>query len=165
MALDPLTAALEAGKILVEKIWPDPAKQAEEIRKLEELHQKGDLAALNSHTQLLLGQLEINKEEAKSGKLFIAGWRPAIGWIGAGSLGLIYIPKAIVLTAMWTYQCYLIFHSLPDTMTSEMVKGIVLPAFPDLGLSDILGLLGSMLGIGAMRSYDKINRVDTKQIK
>jgi hypothetical protein len=39
---------------------------------------------------------------------------------------------------------------------------IQLPVFPDLGVSDIIGLLMSMLGVAAMRSYDKKNGIDSK---
>ena len=68
MSFDPLSAALDVGKSLIEKIWPDPVKQSQEIRKLQELHQKGDLAVLNAEVQLLLGQINVNATEANSSK-------------------------------------------------------------------------------------------------
>jgi hypothetical protein len=40
--------------------------------------------------------------------------------------------------------------------------GAVLPPYPDMGLTDILGLLGALLGIGGMRSFDKWAGKDTK---
>jgi len=107
---------------------------------------------------LLEGQIAINKEEAKNPNIFVAGWRPAVGWVGVISLFFMYVPKAIVMTGFWCYQVYL-------TFTSE--TGVIipnLPVFPDLGTGDIVGLLLSILGIGAMRSYDKKNKVDTKVI-
>lgn len=156
-SFDPLTAAFDAGKLLIEKIWPDPVAQSEQLRKLEELHQKGDLAELNAHVTLLMGQVEINKAEAQHKSLFVAGWRPAIGWVGAVSLAMAYIPKAIVMTAMWTYQCYAIIHSTP----SADISFLEVPPFPDLGVMDVIGLLGSMLGIAGMRSYDKTKGVAT----
>lgn len=164
MSFDPFTAAIELGKTAVDRLWPDPVKRAEEMRKLEELRQNGNLAELNARVQLLLGQLEITKEEAKHKSLFVAGWRPAVGWVGATSLALAYIPKAIVLTAIWTYQCILLLKALPEVVTAKEVANLVLPAFPDLGIMDILGLLGSMLGIGAMRSYDKKNKTETNAL-
>ncbi len=81
MSIDPITAALNVGKTLIEKIFPDPQKQAQEMRLLEELHQKGDLAELNARVTLLNGQLEINKVEATHSSIFVAGWRPFIGWV------------------------------------------------------------------------------------
>ena len=64
MALDPLTALFEAGKMAVERIWPDPIKRAEEVRKLEEMRKRGDLAELDARVKLLLGQLDIFKQVA-----------------------------------------------------------------------------------------------------
>lgn len=157
MSFDPLTAAFDLGKIAIEKLWPDPTKQADELLKLSTLKQNGNLAQLNAHVQLMMGQLEINKEEAKSHNIFIAGWRPMVGWVGAISLALMYIPKAIVITVFWCYQVYLTLHS-----PGVIVPG--LPPFPDLGTGDIIGLLMSILGVGAMRSWDKKNGTDTKKI-
>ena len=73
MSFDPLTAAFDLGKMAIKRIWRDPTEQAEEMRKLEELHQQGDLAALNAHVQLMLGQLEVNKAEAQHKSLFEIG--------------------------------------------------------------------------------------------
>jgi hypothetical protein len=156
MSFDPVTAAFDLGKMAIEKLFPDPTKRAEEMRKLEELRQNGDLAKLNAHVQLMLKQAEINLADAKSGNFFQAGWRPAIGWVGALSLGLMYIPKALVMTGIWTWQCYASLQGAVD------VSAIELPAFPDLGVTDIIGLLMSMLGVAAMRSIDKKNGTDTK---
>lgn len=157
MSFDPFTAAFDLGKIAIEKIWPDPTRRAEELRKLEELKQNGDIAELNAHVQLMLKQAEINLADAKSGSFFQSGWRPAIGWVGALSLALMYIPKALVMTFIWTWQCY-------AALTAEAVDvaSVVLPSFPDLGVSDIIGLLMSMLGVAAMRSYDKKQGTNTK---
>ena len=149
MSFDPLTAAFEIGKTAIEKIWPDPTKRSEQMRLLEELRQKGDLEKLNAHVQLQLAQANINLQDAKSGTWFQAGWRPAIGWVGAISLALMYIPKAIMMTIIWSWQCIVIMQE------STNIYQIQLPAFPDLGVSDIIGLLMSMLGVAAMRSYDK----------
>ena len=156
MSLDPLTAVFDLGKAAIERIWPDETKRAEEFRKLEELRQQGDLAELNSHVQLMLKQAEINLADAKSGKWFQSGWRPAIGWVGALSLALMYIPKAVVMTALWTTQAIVIIQGW------DGVGELVIPVFPDLGVSDIIGLLMSMLGVAAMRSFDKTKGVDTK---
>lgn len=156
MAFDPLTAAFDLGKIAIEKLFPDKTKRAEEMRKLEQLRQDGDLAKLNAHVQLMLKQAEINLADAKSGNWLQSGWRPAIGWVGALSLALMYIPKAMVMTGIWTWQCYSMLSGAPDITT------VSLPAFPDLGVTDIIGLLMSMLGVAAMRSHDKLKGVDSK---
>lgn len=149
-------ALLKAGEMAINRIWPDPIKQAEEQRKLLELEQKGDLEQLSAHVQLMLKQAEINLADAQSASFFQAGWRPAIGWVGAVSLGLMYIPKALVMTYVWGYQAFTILNAW------DGVAALSVPAFPDLGVSDVIGLLMSMLGVAAMRSYDKKNGIDSK---
>lgn len=160
MAFDPLSAAFELGKTAIEKIWPDPTKRAQELRLLEELRQKGDLAELNAHVQLMVAQLEVNKVEAAHKSIFVAGWRPAVGWISAIALAVAFIPKAIMLTIMWSIQCYMIMDQFDPS--TGVIPG--LPPFPELGLMDILGILGGMLGMGTMRSMDKKNKVQTDNL-
>lgn len=151
MSLDPLTAAFDLGKIAIEKLWPDPSKRAYEMRKLEELKQKGDLAQLNASVKLMLAQIGVNKQEAKSKSLFVAGWRPFIGWAGGFSLvyaGLIYP----VLLWVWS-----MLQALGYIQT-----GITPPPFVE---SSTLGaIVTGMLGIGGMRSYDKKNGVQTDRL-
>ena len=101
-----------------------------------------------------LGQIRINEAEAKSGSLFVAGWRPAIGWVAAVSLALMYIPKAVVMTYVWTRQCLHVMDGSPDIM------GMQIPPFPELGAMDIIGLVMSLLGIAGMRTYEKYKGVN-----
>lgn len=147
---------LEAGKSLINHYFPDPAEKAEQLFKLEELAQKGDLKKLELHVASLNKQAEINLADAKSGSFFQANWRPAIGWVGAISLGLMYIPKALVMTIIWTWQCIVIMQN------NTNIYQLQLPVFPDLGVTDIIGLLMSMLGVAALRSHDKLKGIDTK---
>ena len=147
---------VQAGKTLIQHYFPDPAQQAEYTLKLEKLAQEGNIKELELFISNLNKQAEINLADAKSGNWFQAGWRPAIGWVGALSLALMYIPKAIVMTVIWTWQCIEIIQ------TNTNIYQIQFPMFPDLGVSDIVGLITSMLGIAAMRSYDKRKGTDTK---
>lgn len=156
MSLDPVSAIVNVGLAVIDRAWPDPIKKAEEQRKLIELSQSKDLAELTAHVQLMTKQAEINLQDAKSVNWFQASWRPAIGWVGAVSLALMYIPKALLLTYIWSKQQLMILNAW------DGVQPLVIAAFPDLGVSDIIGLLMSMLGVAAMRSYDKKNGVDTK---
>jgi len=157
MSINPLDSLVNVGIEIAKRVWPDPAQQAMQILKLEELRQKGDLAELDAQVKSLTGQLEINLADAKSTNWFQANWRPAIGWVGAVSLALTYIPKALVITYIWTYQ------SITLLSNWDGVAPMIIPEFPDLGVSDIIGLLMSMLGIAAMRSYDKKQGTDTKK--
>lgn len=159
LIMEPVTIAalIKAGEMAINRIWPDPNKQAEEQRKLLELSQKGDLAELSAHVELMLKQAEINLADAKSGNWWQSGWRPAIGWVGALSLALMYIPKALILTYVWTVQ------QLTMLAAWDQVSPLAIATFPDLGATDIIGLMVSLLGVAAMRSYDKKNGIDSKR--
>lgn len=151
---DPISvgAILKLGEMAINKIWPDKTKRAEEMRKLRELEQRGDLAELNAHVQLLLAQIDLNKTEAQSGSLFIAGWRPFIGWAGGFALayaGIIYP----LLTWFW---------ALAQGM-GWIPKELSPPPFVE---SATLGaIVTGMLGIGGMRSYDKRGNVQTDRLE
>lgn len=91
---------------------------------------KLELALKELEQHLPMAQIDVNKEEAKSSKLFVAGWRPFIGWVCGIGLGYEYLIRPFLL----------IFH----------LNAI------DLNLSELIPLLGTMLGFGAMRSFDKM---------
>lgn len=137
---------------IVSKFVPDPNKKAEIQLEILRMEQAGEFRRLEADLQMAQGQVDINKIEATSDSFWKSGWRPGVGWVGVVSLGLAYIPKAIMLTIMWVYQAYLILHGWDGTGTVP-----TLPIYPDLGITDIIGLLGSILGIGVLRSWDKKN--------
>jgi len=145
MSFDPLTAALDVGKSLIEKIWPDPVKQSEEIRKLQELHQKGDLAVLNAEVQLLLGQINVNAAEAKHKSIFVAGWRPFIGWVCG--FGLLY---ASVIEPLMRFIA-----------TVNDYTG----TFPVLDTTITMQVLIGMLGLGVMRTKEKQDGTHKNSLK
>ena len=145
MSNDPFTAIFDLGKTAIEKIWPDANKRAEEMRKLEELRQKGDLAELNAHVQLMLAQIDVNKEQAKSKSMFVAGSRPFIIWVCGFGLAFQYILYPLLV---WVWA----FAAIPGTPP------------PPLDISTMMPLLLGLLGLGTMRSFDKKNKVQTDKI-
>lgn len=152
MAFDMISSIFDMGKTAIERIFPDPIKRAEEMRKLEELKQRGDLAELDAHVKLMLAQLEINKTEAQHASVFVSGWRPAIGWVGMSSLayaGFIHP----MLTWIW-FTCQALGY-IPAEVNP--------PPFIESGL---LGtIVTGMLGIGGMRTYEKQNGTSKDAIK
>ena len=104
------------GKIL-DRVIPD--KQANDAAKqhLAELTVTGELAQIT-------GQLDIDKAEASSSSAFVAGWRPAIGWVCALGLMSQFIVRPFVIAFMHR------------------------PDFPQLDLSTLMTLVFAMLGIG-----------------
>jgi len=152
MSFDPISAAFDLGKVAVERIWPDPVKRAEEMRKLEELKQKGDLAQLNAHVQLMLGQLEVNKAEAQHKSIFVAGWRPGVGWVGVAALAWQFIAYPILL---WLWALLQAKGVVPETLSPP----------PVLDSGPLFAIVSAMLGIGGMRSFDKTRGTQTDAIK
>lgn len=136
MAFDPLSAALELGNTLISTIWPNPADQAREQRLLAELAQKGDLAELQAKVAVLQGQLAINAVEAKHPSIFVAGWRPFVGWVGGFSLAY-----AAILA--------------PFLEFIAMVAGYT-GKFPELDTAVVIQVLMGMLGIAGLRTYEKV---------
>ena len=111
--------------------------------------------------ELQAAQIEVNKIEAQSASMFVAGWRPAAGWVCSISLACLYIPKALVLTSVWVYQCYTVFHAWNGIGVAPSM-----PVFPDLGITDVIGLLGSMLGLAGVRTVEKIRgEVDRSSLR
>lgn len=145
MSFDPLTAAFDAGKLLIEKIWPDPVKQSQELRALEQLKQNGDLAQLQAHVQLLTGQIEVNKKEAEHKSIFVSGWRPFVGWVCG--LGLAY---ASILEPLMRFIAKLCGY---------------VGTFPVIDTSITMQVLIGMLGLGVMRTREKEKGVHTRAIK
>lgn len=101
---------------------------------------------------LVQGQLSINKEEARHKSVFVAGWRPAIGWVGAVALGYQFIIYP-VLTWVWSWA-----------QAKGMVPANLTPP-PELSTGALLSVISGMLGIAGMRSYDKKMGISTDRIK
>lgn len=140
-----LPTLLDGVKTLIDRVIPDKAAA-------EKAKQELDSAESKAIFENALAQIAVNQEEAKNPNVFVSGWRPAVGWVGATAFGLTYIPKALVLTGFWCYQTYL-------TLAHPDVKLPPLPVFPELGVGDVIALLGALLGLGAMRTKEKIEGV------
>lgn len=134
----PLTPIIElVGKVL-DRVIPDPAQAAQAKLQLIQLQESGELAAMTAQT-------DTNKVEAASNSVFVAGWRPFCGWIGGCGLAYAAIiePTArFVATVMVGYTGD--FPAIDTTVTMQILFG--------------------MLGLGAMRSYDKAKGVETTRI-
>lgn len=141
--MNPLVTLI--GPVL-DKIFPDKNKALEAKQKLVELEQAGELAELEAHTKIALAQAAINQEEAKSESLFKSGWRPAVGW--ACVFGLLYAPATALLS--WVLQ--IVSWAFGTDTTS-------FPMPPDIDVGQLVTMLFGLLGLGAMRSYDKKNGV------
>ena len=96
--------------------------------------------------QAQLQQLDVNKEEAKHGSVFVAGWRPAIGWICGSALAWTYVvqPLFVFVVRLWNPE---------------------LPVPPALSLGELLPVLLGMLGLGGLRTAEKVKGVNRDKLK
>ena len=126
----------ELGKGLIDRLFPDPAAAAAAKMKLFEMQQNGELAALAAETDLAKAQIGVNAVEGSNTNLFVAGWRPFVGW----TCGAAFAYKFVFAPA-------LIFG------LAAIGKPLLLPP---IDLNDMMPILVGMLGLGAMRTAEKI---------
>lgn len=114
---------------------PDPNKKAEARLKLQQeldAHSQAILAAL---VEVDKGQLAVNAEEAKSARLFVAGWRPALGWVCGSAFAWQYV-----------VQPFLAFCLAAAGRSVEL---------PVLDFSAMSPVMMGMLGLAGMRTWEK----------
>jgi len=116
---------------LVDRI-PDPA--ARERAKLE-----AEATLLQASIEEMKGQVSINVEEAKNPSVFVAGWRPAIGWSCALAFAFLYVIAPVV---QWIAQMY----------------GVVI-LLPKFDADSLMSLTFGMLGIAGFRTFEKVKGV------
>ena len=89
--------------------------------------------------ELQTKQMDINKVEAGHRSIFVAGWRPALGWISALSVGYVYLFQPFIVMVL-------------------KIAGSDIE-LPTLDLSQLMPLILGMLGLGGLRSYEKAKGV------
>ena len=143
MSFDPLTAAFDLGSKVIDKIFPD--KEAADRAKLElfKLHQTGELKILDNEFNLALEQIKVNAIEAAHPSIFVSGWRPAIGWVCVVTYTYNYVVMPLIT---W-------FAKWHDIAAPNMIT---------LDTGELTTLLLGMLGIGGLRTFEKIKGIATK---
>ena len=124
-----LSSLIGPATKLLDKVIEDKDQKnalAHEIATMAERHAQ----------ELAQGQLEVNKVEAAHKSLFVAGWRPAIGWVCV--LGLFYNVILANIIGIWV--------DVPEIDTTLLVP-----------------VMMGMLGLGAMRSYEKVQGVSREK--
>lgn len=120
---------------IVDKILPDPQAKAQAQLEILRMNQAGEFKQIETDLQLALGQLEVNKIEAAAPDLFRGGWRPAVGWVCVIGLLYTYLGQPLLAWASGIWS---------------------VPTPPSLDLGDLLILLGGMLGLGGMRTMERL---------
>ena len=86
--------------------------------------------------QLALAQIEVNKAEAARGSFFKGGWRPFVGWVCGVAFAFHFIIQPLVIFILTAI-------------------GMDIPDLPEFDMGTLLPVLGGMLGIGGLRTYEK----------
>jgi hypothetical protein len=131
MPFDPITAILSVGNSLIDRLIPDKTAAAAAKAQLVQMQIQGDLEAMK-------GQLAADTAEAANQSVFVAGWRPFVGWVCGLAFAYALILQPFILLSITA------FHVQIDRSQ-----------IPTLDLSTMMPILIGMLGLGAMRSYDK----------
>ena len=136
MAIPVLETLLDLIKIPLERLIPDKKERETFERELEREVLRSGLA-----------QLEVNKVEAQHASLFVAGWRPFIGWVCGAALA-------------WHFFLFDVCRWLQTSFWPDA------PPLPTLqGQETLLTVLLSMLGLGGLRTYEKLRGVSRANIK
>ena len=104
-------------------------------QKAKLAHELATMADKMAHEQQL-AQIAVNKEEAASGSIFKGGWRPFIGWVCGIAFFYHFVLNPIIL-----FVIAIIVIEIPD--------------LPNFNMNTLLTVLGGMLGIGSLRTYEK----------
>jgi len=131
--LDILGKLVDPVSNILDKVVEDKdqkARLAHEIATMAERHAQ----------ELARGQIEINKEEAKSRNIFIAGWRPFVGWTCG-------------LALFWH------FLGLPVTLFVTGWFNLQHPPLPEFDMQSLMTVLLGMLGLGGMRTFEKFKGI------
>jgi len=124
-----LTTLIEPATKLLDKVIEDKDQKA----KLA--HELATMADRLAHEQQL-AQIAVNKEEAASGSIFKGGWRPFVGWVCGIAFCYHFIIQPVIIFIV-------------------ALTGITIPDLPSFNMNTLLTVLGGLLGIGGLRTYEK----------
>ena len=104
-------------------------------QKAKLAHELATMADRLAHEQQL-AQIAVNKEEAASGSLFKGGWRPFVGWVCGVAFFYHFILQPVIIFIV-------------------SIIGVNVPDLPEFQMNTLLTVLGGLLGIGGLRTYEK----------
>jgi len=131
MSFDPITAILNVGNSLIDRLIPDKTAAATAKAQLVQMQVSGELDEIK-------GQITVNQAEAASQSVFVAGWRPFVGWACGFAFVYAFILQPLIVMLLVAFKV-----------------AFDKSALPALDMSTMMPVLLGMLGLGAMRSFDK----------
>ncbi len=125
-------ALVPALGTLIDRLIPDKAEAEKARNQLE-------AQLVTAANEAALAQVEVNKVEAAHSSVFVAGWRPSIGWVCAAGLAWAFVAAPI---ASWALVAFNIKAELPAIQFDHLFE-----------------LVLAMLGIGGLRTFEKLRGV------
>jgi hypothetical protein len=104
-------------------------------QKAKLAHEIATLAEKQAH-EAQMAQVLTNREEAKHRSIFVAGWRPFIGWTCGVALAYHFVLAPLITFGVAWY-------------------GAEIPEIPTFDMDSLMTVLLGMLGLGGMRSFEK----------
>lgn len=141
MALPLIGTFIDAGMKVLDRVLPDPQAKREAQLELLKLQQAGEFKEIELQMQRDLAQAQINQAEAASPNAFVSGWRPFIGWI----CGSIFVVNYMLIP-----------------LIAWVSPALNLAPPPRLEIGEVMPVLLGMLGLGGMRTFEKISKVAAK---
>ncbi|MCR6650447.1 MAG: holin family protein [Cellvibrionaceae bacterium] len=126
-------------------------KVADDLITSDEERLKVALQEKAMDMELVKGQLEINKVEAAHQNIWVAGWRPFIGWVGGIALAYQFIFYPMLT---WGWALFQAWGWVPTTLEPP----------PVLDAEELWVILTGMLGIAGLRSFDKVKGTQTQRL-
>jgi hypothetical protein len=118
---------------LLDKFIPDAGERARLA------HEIATMAERQAH-EIALAQIEVNKAEAASGSAFRGGWRPFISWTCGAAFAYHFVVQPVAVFVV-------------------LATGTELPELPTFDMSSLLTVLGGLLGLGSLRTFEKFKGV------
>jgi len=98
-------------------------------------HEIATMAEKQAH-EAAMAQVEVNKAEAQHKSIFVAGWRPMVGWTCAVALAYHFVLTPLILFGVG-------------------ISGVEIPDLPAFDIDWLMTVLLGMLGLGGLRTYEK----------
>ena len=135
-AINPFKPIVEK---LVDRLVPDKNKRAEAQEEIEKL-------LVNVHKTAIEGNLAINQQEAAHRSIWVAGWRPGIGWTCAVAFFYSFVAQPFL---SWGLAVYSQFNELPFDPST----------LPSLDTGPLFSVMMGMLGLGSLRTFEKLKGI------
>jgi hypothetical protein len=132
LLIDPLSK-------LIDRLIPDPQAAAQAKLELAKEQSAAALQEFQLAVQADQSQAQINQIEAGSKEIFVSGWRPFIGWVCGVAFAYHYVLQPLLAFGM-----------------ASAGHTVALPAFD---MSELSTVLMGMLGLGGLRTIEKIKNV------